>query len=512
MTLHRVLPITREWPLATAAETRAIEGAAATGLAPTTLMQRAGASVAALALATAPHARRVWLAAGPGNNGGDALEAAIHLAQRGCHVEVSLHGEAAARPADARAAFDRARAAGVHIDAGGTAPAVAPDLAIDGLLGVGASRPAQAEIAASINVLNSLGALACPILAIDLPSGLHADTGQALGGLAVRATHSLALLTLKPGMFTAEGRDHIGTAWFDALGVEAAAGAPGALLSGALLSGAAPVGGTPPRRHAQHKGSFGDVAVIGGAPGMEGAGVLAARAAHAAGAGRVFLELLSGGALAFDPLHPELMLRAGGSRGSPERLARTTVVCGCGGGDAVRALLPMLLRRAGRLVLDADALNAIAADASIALQLRARAARGQPTVLTPHPLEAARLLGCTSAEVQADRLAAARELAQRHACVIVLKGSGTLIAAPGQPLRINATGNASLASAGTGDVLAGWLGGRWAQCARGSEAATALAVAVTVAVRAVAEHGAAADPAPAGALRATDLIERLHRG
>ena len=503
MTLHRVLPITREWPLATAAETRALEHAAAAGLVPNTLMQRAGASVAALALATAPHARRVWLAAGPGNNGGDALEAAVHLVRLGRQVEVSLHGEAAARPADARAALERAQAAGVHIDAAGTAPAIAPDLAIDGLLGVGATRPAQAAIAASIEVLNSLGARACPILAIDLPSGLHADTGRALGGIAVRATHTLALLTLKPGMFTAEGRDHIGTAWFDALGVEAAAGAPGA-----LLSGAAAVDASPQRRHAQHKGSFGDVAVVGGAPGMTGAGVLAARAAHAAGAGRVFLELLSGDAPALDPLHPELMLRAGWSRGAPEVLARSTVVCGCGGGDAVRPLLPILLRRAGRLVLDADALNAIATDASIARQLRARAARGQPTVLTPHPLEAARLLGCTRAEVQADRLAAARELAQRHACVVVLKGSGTLIAAPDRPLRINATGNASLASAGTGDVLAGWLGGRWAQCVRGDDADTALAVVV----RAVAEHGAAAEPAPAGALRATDLIERLYRG
>ena len=167
----------------------------------------------------------------------------------------------------------------------------------------------------------------------------------------------------------------------------------------------------------------------------------------------------------------------------------------------------MLFRRAGRLVLDADALNALAADASVAALLRARAARGQATVLTPHPLEAARLLDCTSAEVQADRLIAARELAQRCGCIAVLKGSGTVIAAPGRVPRINSTGNASLASAGTGDVLAGWLAGRWAQHARGDEAGLAFAVAL----QAVAEHGAAAEPAPSGALRAADLIERLYR-
>jgi NAD(P)H-hydrate repair Nnr-like enzyme with NAD(P)H-hydrate dehydratase domain len=128
------------------------------------------------------------------------------------------------------------------------------------------------------------------------------------------------------------------------------------------------------------------------------------------------------------------------------------------------------------------------------------------TVLTPHPLEAARLLGCDTREVQADRLKAAQELADRFACVAVLKGSGTVIAAPGQVPRINSTGNASLATAGTGDVLAGWTGGRWAQSASGEAAGDSF----LTARRAVAEHGAAAEPQPAGALRASDLIERLH--
>ncbi len=138
-------------------------------------------------------------------------------------------------------------------------------------------------------------------------------------------------------------------------------------------------------------------------------------------------------------------------------------MCGCGGGDAVRAVLPKVLSAAPRLVLDADALNAIAADTQLQTQLAARHHRGYATVLTPHPLEAARLAGTSTQEVQADRLAAARQLAQRFQCVVVLKGSGTVIAAPGQASAINSSGNALLATAGTGDVLAGMLGARMAE-------------------------------------------------
>ena len=202
------------------------------------------------------------------------------------------------------------------------------------------------------------------------------------------------------------------------------------------------------------------------------------------------------------------MFRDDWLRSRAEVLARTTVVCGCGGGDAVRAPLPRVISLAHRLVLDADALNAIAADTALAQLLRARSAGGRGTVLTPHPLEAARLLACTTTEVQAARLQAAQELAERFQCVIVLKGSGSVIAAPASVARINCTGNAALATAGTGDVLAGWLGGRWAQMTNGDEAAAAF----MVARQAVAEHGAAAEPPPAGALRAGDLIERLHAG
>jgi len=193
--------------------------------------------------------------------------------------------------------------------------------------------------------------------------------------------------------------------------------------------------------------------------------------------------LLDGASLAVDPARPELMFRA------PQALdpAQLTVVAGCGGGHAIAAQLPRLLSSAPRLVLDADALNAIANDSQLATLLRARAARQRQTVLTPHPLEAARLLGSTAARVQQDRLAAAQQLAQQFACCVVLKGSGTVIAEPGETPLINPTGNARLATAGTGDVLAGLIGARLAQGETAFEAAAA----------AVYLHGLAADRWPA---------------
>lgn len=485
-----------------AAGTRRVEALAMAALPAHALMQRAGLAVARLALALAPHARRVRVAVGPGNNGGDGLEAAVHLLHWGKQVDVVWLADEANLPDDARHALMRARAAGIEIH--GSAHPCGPlqrgDIAIDGLLGIGAKRAPSGAIAECIRSLNRL---TCSVLAIDLPSGLNADTGQPLGDDCVIAQHTLALLTLKPGLHTGAGREHSGTVWLDQLGSTAQATESGqACLHGAPSESSI----RPSRRHGQHKGSFGDVAIIGGAPGMVGAAFLAGRAALAGGAGRVYLSLL--GAVdegtTHDPLRPELMFRPAWWNGPPEVLAQTTVVCGCGGGERVRTALPRLLSLSARLVLDADALNQLAGDAGLVQQLRARARRGNDTVLTPHPLEAARLLGCSTREVQTDRLAAARALAEKFQAVVVLKGSGSVIAAPdGLPI-INGSGNAALASPGTGDVLAGWLGALWAQ-ADGQPA-------LQVAALAVAEHGAAAEPQPGGPLRAGDLIERLWRG
>jgi hydroxyethylthiazole kinase-like uncharacterized protein yjeF len=497
--MQRVLPASRSLPLFGVERTREIERRAAMALPPFTLMRRAGFGVARLALALAPHANRVWVACGPGNNGGDGLEAALHLQAAGKRVHATFVGNEDRLPEDARAALARAQAAGVRIDADFPDELDAGDIALDALLGIGASRAPGDTIA---RVIDRLATLRCPVLAIDLPSGLHAGTGQPLGDACVRAHHTLTLLSLKPGLFTANGRDHAGTVWFDDLGVDTASDAPDAWLTGADAVASSM------RAHAQHKGSFGDVAVIGGAPGMTGAALLAARAALAAGAGRTYVSLLDAGGLSHDPLRPELMVRAEWWKSPEATLRHATVVCGCGGGDAVRDVLPRLFGAAGRLVLDADALNGIASDARLQTLLRARAAGDRVAVLTPHPLEAARLLGSTAAQVQSDRLGAAQTIADAYKCVVLLKGSGSVVTAPGMRPRINGSGNAALATAGTGDVLAGWLGGLWAQRPDAGD----IDGAAQVACEAAYSHGAAADRCGCPVLRAGDLVEALAAG
>ena len=502
--------------------TRQIEQALQAGLPPQALMRRAGLSVARLALALAPHAERIWIACGPGNNGGDGFEAAALLQQAGKQVHVTAFGDATRRPADAAGALQRAQAAGVRIAAALDAAAAADSgLVIDALFGLG-RRDASGDALASdiVDALRVFNGRPTPRLAIDLPSGLDAERGTC-AEIAAQATDTLSLLTLKPGLFTAQGRDHAGRVWFDDLGTEAAGSNALAQTDSASAFLAGDAGAArlrdAPRRHQQHKGSFGDVVVLGGAPGMAGAALLAARAAVRAGAGRVFACLLDTDAPSLDTAWPELMLRHDHWR-SPDVLAMSTVVCGCGGGQAIAAVLPALLSRAVRLVLDADALNALAADPALQALLSARAARGFSTVLTPHPLEAARLAGLPDAlSIQADRLRHAQGLAERWGCVVLLKGSGSVIAAPGQRPRINGSGNARLASAGTGDVLAGWLGGLWSAC--GAPATPAGLQSLVQAACWL--HGTAAEPAAAQngefasaqrlrhTLSASELIERL---
>lgn len=427
------------------AATRRVEEAAAKNHPPHTLMQRAGLAVARLAMALAPHARVVWIACGPGNNGGDGFEAAAQLQRRGFRTVVTRIGEDARLPADAQASLQRARDAGVTF---ADTPPTHYDLAVDALLGIGSARPPSGEMR---NWLRRIARGVAPVLSIDTPSGLDADTGvlvenylQAKGERGHRVC--LSLLTLKPGLFTASGRDAAGDVWFDDLGVSGVVEAPIARLPGLPSASRRP--------HASHKGSYGDVAVIGGAPGMTGAALLAGSAALSAGAGRVFVALLDAGAPALDQVRPELMFR----RPDSLDLSDMAVVCGCGGGTAVGELLPRILQNASALVLDADALNCIAADPALQSLLKARASNSQPTVLTPHPLEAARLLGSSASEIQRNRLAAARELAARFGAIVALKGSGTVIAEPSGIPVINPTGNARLATAGTGDVLAGMVG------------------------------------------------------
>jgi hydroxyethylthiazole kinase-like uncharacterized protein yjeF len=483
------------WPLMDVARSRQIESHWQAQLPPHTLMQRAGLACARLALAIAPHARQIWVACGPGNNGGDGLLAALELARLGKSVWVSWLGTPQHAPADSLAAWQALARAGLPCH--GQAPPRF-DLCIDALLGLGAQRPAQDRMAQWITHINQQrhSAHAPPVLSVDLPTGLNADTGQAAAH-HVQATHTLSLLTLKPGLFTHQGRDASGEIWFDDLGLTPSQ--TSSIAPACAWLNPAPV--HQPRPHAAHKGTQGQVLVIGGATGMAGALALAASAALHQGAGKVYACSLDATAATALPQWPEIMCRPFAQL--PLDMPGSATVCGCGGGQAVARLLKPVLEQAQSLVLDADALNALAAPGRRAQQqlalLNKRQLRQQPSVLTPHPLEAARLLQCSSAEVQADRLGAARTLAERHRCVVVLKGSGTVIAAPGQPSHINPTGNPLLACAGTGDVLAGMIGARLAQGEAAFEAACA----------AVYIHGRLADRWADGAPLSPPKAERV---
>lgn len=490
------------WPLFNTSATRQIEKACASRLPPHTLMERAGLAIARLAMALAPHAQRIWIACGPGNNGGDGFEAATQLQVRLPHtrIMVSQVREPSQLPADAQISWHKAQQAGVQWVNNCPSDLSLQDLCIDALLGIGIHpradrKPSDADQRLQ-QLLKQVTQSVCPVLCLDIASGLDANTGQYLPEFAPHAMsnpsprHTLALLTLQPGLFTAQGRDACGQIWWNDLGcgiashqADASTPQPVAHLSTIANLQA------KPRQHTSHKGSFGDVTVLGGEGlsqrglSMTGAAWLAALAALHSGAGRVMLALLDEHAPQGTPPWPEIMLR----RPSAQDWSQPTVVCGCGGGEAVQAWLPHILEQAPQLVLDADALNAIAASPALAQQLTARAARQQPTILTPHPLEAARLLQTSTTAIQANRLQACLQLAQKFQCTTLLKGSGTVIANAQRKIWVNSSGNARLASGGTGDVLAGLIGALWAQGSNADEAA----------IQGAFKHGHAADQWPA---------------
>jgi len=456
------------------AQIRAIEHAAQARLAPGELMERAGRAAAhyALDLLDGDTAGAVLVLAGPGNNGGDGLELAAHLARSGASVEV-LHLAGGREPSfEAGRALQRAREAGARFVDG--IPAGRPwALVVDALFGIGLARPLAGrarELAAWTAGID------CPVLALDVPSGLDADTGGLHGadGIAVTATHTITFLGNKPGLYTGDGCDHAGEVLVDMLGAEGLHDESAqAVLNGPALF----ADFLRPRRRNSHKGSFGDVAVLGGARGMAGAAVLAARAALYGGAGRVFAAMLDAG-MNIDPLQPEIMFRDAAGLDFSGR----TVVAGPGMGNADAAIhvFGQVLAARAPLVADADALNLGAARRELQEGL---AAHGGPLILTPHPLEAARLLGVTASIVQADRLEHARELALRFDGVVVLKGAGSVIARPDGFAAVNTSGNPGLATGGSGDVLAGFCGALLAQGWPAWEAA----------LGAVWMHGAAAD-------------------
>ena len=457
-------------PIFRVADLRAIE--AAHGEAP--LMERAGLAAAARARELLDdRLPRVLVLAGPGNNGGDAFVVARLLKSWFFDPVVAFCSDAARLPRHAAAAYEAWGAAG------GETVAEWPDrgdwgLIVDGLFGIGLARAIEGLPAQWIEHANASGTR---ILALDIPSGLNADTGVAYAP-AIRAHATATFIALKPGLLTADGPDHCGAIGVHRLDLEFDAQSSGRRLDWPSLAAALP----EPLLRAQrnvHKGTFGTLGLVGGNDGLVGAAILAGRAAVHLGAGKVWVGLAASERPAVDWVQPELMLRDARDvlASKPDALL---VGPGLGTDARARELLAQALALPCPLAVDADALNLIAGDAALA---KAAGSRKAPTAMTPHPAEAARLASSSVSAVQSNRLQAALDLAARLKASVVLKGAGSVIAHADASWAINASGNAALASGGTGDVLAGMLA---ALIVQGLPMQQALELAVCL-------HGAAAD-------------------
>lgn len=414
------------------------------------LMQRAGAAAADWAVTLAGERNRAILVlAGPGNNGGDAFEAARLLHQRFFDVRVVFLGQAEKLPPDAAAARQD------FINAGGATITAIPEdvrwsLIIDGLFGIGLTREPEGAYAQWIAKANHLAQRDnCPLLALDCPSGLNADTGTCFSP-CIHASHTITFIAGKPGLLTADGPDCCGE-----IRVAALALSPGVEIEpdGHVVTLANFASHLKPRRNNTHKGSFGNAGILGGDKSMVGAALLAGRAALKLGAGRVYLGLLDADAPCVDLLQPELMIRQADDLLEADLQA---LACGPGLGRSAEAvnLLEQSLRAPVQLVLDADALNLVAENRHLEEHLVNRAG---PAILTPHPAEAARLLGCSVGDIQTDRFKAVHELASRYRSHVILKGCGTVIASADGKFWLNTTGNPGMATAGMGDVLSGLI-------------------------------------------------------
>ncbi|MBN8441790.1 MAG: NAD(P)H-hydrate dehydratase [Thauera sp.] len=460
------------------------------------LMERAGRAAAEDAVRLImDRPGPILFACGPGNNGGDGFVMARQLRQAGREVVVAYADDPAHLPTDAgRAHADYLRAGGTITPELPAAPPQGWALVVDALFGIGLKRALEGRYAAWLDTLN---AQPVPRMALDVPSGLDADTGAPLG-CCFRATHTTTFIALKPGLLTNDGPDHCGEITVQRLDIDCPAWvpAPGHGVTPALFARR-----LTPRLRNTHKGRNGDVGILGGDAGMTGAALLAGRAALWLGAGRVYVGLLDADAPSVDFAHPELMLRRAAEL--PTQLSVRALGPGLGLSVTAATALDAAVADEAPLVLDADALNILSVDKPLQQLIAARSA---PTLLTPHPAEAARLLGTDTAQVQQNRLAAVLEIATRFRAYVVLKGCGSLIATPDRRWFINGTGHPGMATAGMGDVLTGLAASLLAQ---GWSAEEALIAAVHL-------HGAAADRlaregvGPIG-LTAGELIEAARR-
>lgn len=452
------------------------------------LMQRASAAALVCLRQRWPHARRIAVYCGPGNNGGDGFLLAALAREAGLHADVIALGESQGEDASrARREFEQGGGA-VHLWHGSGELPLA-DVQVDALFGTGLRRALAPEVAQLVRQVQANGA---PILALDVPSGVNADTGE-VPGEAIQADLTVTFIAIKRGLYTGQAPGYVGQVQFEPLGL------PETLWQGFQADAQLMQADTlPPRRRQAHKGDNGHVLAIGGEHGTAGAIRLCGEAALRGGAGLVSVATRAEHLVALNSARPELMAHdVNGPQALAPLLERATVMAigpGLGQGAWGHALWLTALDAAHPLVLDADGLNLLAREPR---HLAGRA------VLTPHPGEAARLLACDTAAIGADRFAAVRELARRYGAVVVLKGAGSLVADPEGRVALCPWGNPGMASGGMGDLLTGIIAALLAQ-----GCATWRAACLGVGLHARAGDLAARHGGERGML-ATDLLEPL---
>lgn len=421
-------------------------------ISPAKLMARAGTAALETINTYWPQAERIMVICGSGNNGGDGFELARQALAKEYRVVVFQVGAEKNMSEETLAAREAFLATGSeihHFD--DKLPST--DVLVDALFGTGLNREVTGEYARVIAAINETRRI--PVLSLDIPSGIHANTGCALG-IAVRATMTLSFIGLNKGLFNGDGPNYSGTVCFDSLHV------PSAIYKeitpiARRVSLEDDAAGLAPRERTGHKGLYGHLLVIGGDHGMPGAARMAAEAGARVGAGLTSIATRSAHSATLNLARPELMCHGVETPQDLDALLQPanalTVGPGLGQGSWGKALFYKAIEANMPMVVDADALNLLSKEPQ----------RHDHWVLTPHPGEAARLLGCSSEEVQADRFAAVRELQKRYGGITVLKGSGTLIHNGQAPTRLSTWGNPGMGSGGMGDVLAGVIGGLLAQ-------------------------------------------------
>lgn len=472
------------------AAVRRMEAAAAVDLGSEfALMQRAGQAAWRQLLSRWPHAQRIALVCGPGNNGGDGYLLASHALGAGRDVVVVRLGPPASEVAK-RACDEFVAAGGACTDS--LAALDDADVIVDAVFGIGLSR---APDAAYIRLIDAMNRAPADVLALDVPSGVDARHGN-VPGAAVVAQATLQLLAAHVGLTTGAAIDHCGTLLLDTLGL-----VPDAALADAhALNASALAIWLHPRLRDSHKGKNGHVLCIGGDVGSGGAIMLCADAALRCGAGLVSVATRTEHVAALLARRPEVMVAAAcDAAGIAPLIARAGCIAmgpGLGSQPWGASLFDAGMTSAKALVVDADALNLLAEHPR---------ALPEDTVLTPHPGEASRLLGCSGAEVQRDRFGAARALVERFGCVVVLKGAGTVVAAPERKPYVVTAGNPGMSVGGMGDLLTGVIAALRAQGLPAFDAAACGAL-----LHSVAGDDAAVDDGERGLLP-SDLLPYLRR-